>query len=274
MIYRIHIPAPPLSHFIEHFFYYESYHATHKMEKFLPDGSMDLLIDLTETPKKLFHNEEGSSYTTYNKSWLSGMKTEYILIDASVSTMIGVHFKPGGAYPFFNLPVSELNNTTIETDILWNIDIHYIRDEILSCESIQNKFLVLEKHFQAKGKGKTEPNIFIQYAIDQLQHSPQLWTIERLAAKTGFTQKHLINLFKKYIGLSPKQFARIARFQKVIAGLEQQQPVEWTSIAYDCGYYDQAHFIKEFQSFSGINPSSYLVQKGVYRNYIPVSLAG
>ena len=106
MIYRIHIPPPPLSYFIEHFFYYEGHQAEHTMEKFLPDGSMDLLIDLTESPKKLFHNEEGSSFTTYKKSWISGMKTEYILIDASVSSMIGVHFRPGGSYPFFDFPVN------------------------------------------------------------------------------------------------------------------------------------------------------------------------
>ena len=274
MIYQIHIPAPPLSHFIEHFFYYEGFQAEYQMEKFLPDGSMDLLIDLTETPKKLFHDEDGSSYTTYNKSWMSGMKTEYILIDASVSTMIGVHFKPGGAYPFFNLPVAELNNTTIETDILWNIDIHYIRDEILNKQRTEDKFLVLENFFIKKGRNKLEPNLFIHYALDQLQRSPQLWTIEKLAAKTGFSQKHLIHLFKKYVGLSPKQFARIARFQKVITELEKYQEVEWTSIAYDCGYFDQAHFIKEFQSFSGINPSKYLVQRGEYRNYLPVRKAG
>lgn len=274
MIYRIHIPAPPLSDFIEHFFYYEGYSAQHRMEKFLPDGSMDLLIDLTESPKKLFHNEEGTAYTTYNKSWLSGMKTEFILIDASVTSMIGVHFKPGGAWPFFNGPVAELNNSTIETDTFWHSEIHAIRDAVLNNPSIEQKFFVLENYFLQKGKGKLEQNIFISYAIGQLQQSPQLWTIEQLAAKTGFTQKHLIHLFKKFVGLSPKQFARIARFQKVIAELEQQQSVEWTSLAYDCGYFDQAHFIKEFQAFSGINPSAYLVQRGEYRNYLPVRLAG
>ena len=84
------------------------------MEKFLPDGSIDLLIDLSETPKKLFVDEKGTSYTTFKKSWISGMKTDYILIDASVSHMIGVHFKPGGCYPFVDFPVAELNNITIE----------------------------------------------------------------------------------------------------------------------------------------------------------------
>lgn len=270
MIYRIHIPPRPLSYFIEHFFYYEGHHAGHKMEKFLPDGSMDMLIDLTESPKKLFHNEEGSSYTTYKKSWISGMKTEYILIDASVSSMIGIHFRPGGTYPFFNFPVCELNDLTIEMDCLWNTEIHSIRDAILSTPEVENKFSILEKYFLLKGKHKLEPNLFVSYAIDQLQQSPQLWTIGKLSDKIGITQKHLINLFKKHAGLSPKLFARIAKFQKVIKEVEAKRSIEWTSVAYDCGYYDQAHFIKEFQAFSGINPSAYLTQRGEYMNYLTV----
>jgi AraC-like DNA-binding protein len=270
MIYRIHTPAAPLSFFIEHFFYYEGHTAEHRMEKFLPDGSMDLLIDLTETPKKLFHNEAGTAFTTYKKSWISGMKTEYILIDASVSSMIGVHFKPGGAYPFFDFPINELNNLTIELDTVWNNEIHSIRNAILNTERIGQKFSILENYFLQKGKRKSEPNLLVQYAVEQLIHSPAVWTIDRLTRKVGVTQKHLISLFKKYVGLSPKQLARISKFQKVIQLAEKQQRIEWTQLAYECGYYDQSHFIKEFQAFSGINPSSYLVQRGEYINYLPV----
>ncbi|MBL7738338.1 MAG: AraC family transcriptional regulator [Chitinophagaceae bacterium] len=270
MTYRIHIPPPPLSFFVEHLFYYEGYQAMHKMEKFLPDGSMDLLIDLTETPKKLFHNETGETYTTYKKSWISGMKTEYILIDASVSSMIGVHFKPGGAYPFFNMPASELNDRTVETDLLWNTEILSIRDAVLNTPVIEDKFSIVEKYLLQKGKNRLDPNVLVNYAIEQLQRSPQIWTIGQLTHKVGITQKHLITLFKKYAGLSPKMFARISKFQKVIREVEQEQSIEWAPIAYECGYYDQAHFIKEFQAFSGINPSAYLSQKGRYRNYIPI----
>jgi AraC-like DNA-binding protein len=263
-----------LSYFIEHFFYYEGYQAEHAMEKFLPDGSMDLLIDLTETPKKLFHNDEGTIYTTYKRSWVSGMKTKYILIDASVSSMIGVHFRPGGAYPFFDFPINELNNQTVETELLWNTAIHRIRDAILNTAGIKEKFSILESYFLQKGKHRLEPNLFVSYAIDQLQQSPQVWTIEQLTRKVGITQKHLIALFKKHAGLSPKLFARISKFQKVIREVEQRRSVEWTPIAYECGYYDQAHFIREFQAFSGINPSAYLTQRGEYLNYIPVTGTG
>ena len=270
MIYRIHIPAPPLSNFIEHFFYYEGYHADHAMEKFLPDGSMDLLIDLTDSPKKLFHNEEGTSYNTFNKSWVSGMKTEYILIDASVSNMIGVHFRPGGCYPFFDLPMSELNNLTVEVDSVWGNEIHSIRDAILNAAGIEQRFSILERYFLLKGKGKMENHALVHYSVGQLVQNPQMWTIKRLSDKTGVTQKHLITLFKKYVGLSPKMFSRIYKFQKVIELIEKQRKVDWSLLAFECGYFDQAHFIKEFRDFSGINPSSYLEKRGPYINYIPV----
>jgi AraC-like DNA-binding protein len=271
MIYRIHTPSLPLSQFIEFFFYYEGYQAGHSMEKFLPDGSTDLLIDLTETPKKLFHNEEGTSYSTFNKSWLSGMKTDYILIDASVSNMAGVHFKPGGCYPFIDFSMAELNNLTVEADTVWGNEIHSIREAILYEPCIEKKFSILENYFLRKGKNKMENHALVHYSVSQLVQSPQMWTIKKLSDKTGVTQKHLISLFKKYVGLSPKMFSRINKFQKVIQLAEQQQKIDWTSLAYECGYYDQAHFIKEFRAFSGINPVSYLEKRGPFRNYLPVA---
>ena len=271
MIYRVHTPAQPLSQFIDFFFYYEGFHAKHAMEKFLPDGSIDLLIDLSETPKKLFADEEGSAYTTFKKSWISGMKTDYILIDASVSNMIGAHFKPGGCYPFVDFPMAELNNMTVELDTVWGNEIHSIREAILHEPVIEKRFAILEDFFLAKGKNKMEGHVLIRYSVNQLMQSPQVWTIKNLSDKTGITQKHLIHLFKKYVGLSPKMFSRINKFQKVIQLVDRQQKVDWSLLSFECGYYDQAHFIKEFQAFSGVNPVLYLEKRGPFRNYLPIA---
>ena len=270
MIYRIHKPAPPLSPFIDFLFYYEGFHAEHNMEKLLPDGSIDLLIDLTETPKKLYHNEEATSFTTFKKSWISGMKTRYILIDATVSQMIGVHFKPGGCYPFVDFPMLELNDLTIDLDSVWGNDANSIREAILHEPSIDKRFSILENYFLQRGKNRMENHALVHYSVGQLTSSPQMWTIKKLSDKTGITQKHLITLFKKYVGLSPKMFSRIFKFQKVIHLIEQQKKIDWSMLAYECGYFDQAHFIKEFQAFSGINPAAYLEKRGPYLNYLPM----
>lgn len=271
MIYRIHKPAFPLSQYIDFFFYYEGYSAGHAMEKLLPDGSVDLLIDLTDTPKKLFHDEEGNSFTTLKRSWISGMKTDYILIDASVSHMIGAHFKPGGCYPFVDFPVSELNNRTLQLDEIWGNGIHPIREAILEENCVERRIAVLENFFLVKGRGKMEANPLVEYSVSQLVQSPQVWTIGKLSAKTGVTPKHLITLFRKYVGLPPKMFSRIYKFQKVIRLIGQEKKIDWSSLAYECGYFDQAHFIKEFRDFSGINPVSYLEKRGPFINYLPVA---
>lgn len=271
MIYRLHKPGLPLSQFIDFFFYFEGAHAEHSMEKLLPDGSIDLLIDLTEPPKKLFYNEEGTSYTTFKRSWISGMKTDYILIDASVSNMIGVHFKPGGCYPFVDFPMIELNDLTTELDNIWSKDANSIREAILQETCIEKRFSLLENYFLRKGKNKMEDHVLVHYSVNQLILSPQMWTIKKLSDKTGITQKHLITLFKKYVGLSPKMFSRINKFQKVIRSIEQQKKIDWSMLAFECGYFDQAHFIKEFQAFSGINPAAYLEKRGPYLNYLPIA---
>ncbi|HJS54080.1 MAG TPA: helix-turn-helix transcriptional regulator [Chitinophagaceae bacterium] len=271
MIYRLYKPGLPLSNFIDFFFYFEGAHAEHRMEKLLPDGSVDLLIDLTDSPKKLFHNEDGTSYITFKKSWISGMKTNYILIDASVSNMIGVHFKPGGCYPFIHFPMAELNDLTIGLDNIWSKDANTFREAILHEPCIDKRFLILENYFLQKGKDRMENHALVHYSVNQLVTSPQMWTIKDLSGKTGITQKHLITLFKKYVGLSPKMFSRIYKFQKVIQSIEQQKKVDWSMLAYECGYFDQAHFIKEFQAFSGVNPAAYLEKRGPYINYLPIA---
>jgi AraC-like DNA-binding protein len=110
----------------------------------------------------------------------------------------------------------------------------------------------------------------MNFAIHRLQHSPQFLAIRDLASQIGITQKHLISQFEKVVGLRPKSFARISKFNKVLKVIEDRQQIEWASIASECGYYDQAHFIKEFHTFSGLNPSAYLTRRGEYLGYIPI----
>jgi AraC-like DNA-binding protein len=97
-----------------------------------------------------------------------------------------------------------------------------------------------------------------------------LLTIAAIQEKTGFSNKHFIHLFEKYVGASPKTYLRIMKFQRVLRAVEEARQIQWTDIAYSCGYYDQAHFIKEFKRFSGFNPGAYLSERGEFLNYLPV----
>jgi AraC-like DNA-binding protein len=113
-------------------------------------------------------------------------------------------------------------------------------------------------------------NPFVDFAVSTIVGSPNQCSIKAISDKVGYSQKHTIKLFKENVGVTPKEFLRVIRFQKAIQQIENQISVDWSQIAFDCGFYDQSHFIADFKRFSGFTPSEYINKKGDILNYIPV----
>lgn len=271
MIHKLHFPEPPLSQFVENMWLVEGFAADYTREKILPDGAIELIVDLDTQPKTIFDDEGSERFRTVKKAWISGERTRYIVIGAEKNqSMVGIRFKPGGAYPFFHFPISELSESVTELDLIWGGLVDEIRDQLLEIKQPEERLRQLESFLLSQARRSLEGNRLITFAVQQLQNSPQFLAIRDLANTIGITQKHLISQFEKVVGLRPKSFARVCKFQKVVNLIEQQNHIEWAAIASDCGYYDQAHFIHEFQSFSGLNPSTYLAQRGEYVNFIPI----
>lgn len=271
MIHKLHFPNSPLSQFVENIWLVEGFAADYTREKILPDGAIELIIDLDTHPKNIFEDEVSERFRTVKKAWISGERTRYIIIGAERNqSMVGIRFRPGGAYPFFGFPISELTESVTELDLIWGSLVDEIRDQLMAIESPEGRLLRLESFLLSQVRRTLEANRLITFAVHQLQHSPQFLAIRDLANTIGITQKHLISQFEKVVGLRPKSFARVCKFQRVVNLIEQQSKIEWAVMASECGYYDQAHFIHEFQTFSGLNPSTYLSQRGEYMNYIPI----
>ena len=271
MIHKLHFPQSPLSQFVENIWLVEGHTADYTREKILPDGAIELIIDLDTEPKTIFDDEGSDHFRTVSRAWISGERTRYIIIGAARNqSMVGIRFRPGGAYPFFKFPISELSESVTELDLIWGGLVDEIRNQLTEVEVAEDRLVRLEAFLLQQVRRSLEANRLINFAVHQLQHSPQFLAIRDLANTIGITQKHLISQFEKVVGLRPKSFARVCKFQKVVNLLEQQQEIEWAALASDCGYYDQAHFIHEFQTFSGLKPSTYLTQRGEYVNFIPI----
>lgn len=265
---KFHFPVYPLNQFIEYFFHYEDMTVEYSKEKLLPDGAVELIINLTEISRKLYDNQNPNKATFFQKAWISGMREQYILIEAAKkSSVLVVRFKPGGAYPFLRMPVSEIKDQVLELELIFGSRFAEIWEQLMAAPTSQQKFVILEDFFLQKAHNRLEINPVIQFSIEELAGSTSLKTI---TSQTGYSQKHLIQLFRQHVGLTPKVYARIMRFQEAIHSIEANQQVSWIDLALHCGYYDQAHFINEFRAFSGINPSVYLVEKGEFINYIPI----
>jgi len=270
MIFENHIPKGELSKYIDNIVFYEGYTAKHRADKFLPDGGIYLIINMLETPGKLYKNESLSSFKEFNGSFISGQHKSFIFIEADHSSNMAIKFKLGGAFPFFDFPISELNNKVQQVEPLLGRGIEETRKKIIEEKPVAKKFQLIENYLLSRIRKEYKYDSAFHKILDSLSENPDLLNVKALADKMKISQKHLISLFNKQVGLTPKSIIRIFRFQKVILELEKNKKVDWIQVATDCGYYDQAHFIKDFYNFSGIKPSLYSDKRGDYINYLPI----
>jgi AraC-like DNA-binding protein len=254
--------------FVENFWYHQGYNPSHLFERLLPDGAIELIVDLTDTPK-IWSDTNGRR--TVRRSWISGQHSRHIVIEsAKNSCMIGARFRPGGAYPFLEGPVSELNDEVIEMECLFGAVAAELREQLLAAASIEKRFEVLERALVRRARGGLRTDPALAWTLGRLARTPGEISIRDLADGVGMTQKCLVRRFEEKVGLKPKKLARVLRFQNVLHRVERESRVSWSFIAGEAGYYDQAHFIREFEALSGLRPSQYLEEKGEYLNFVPL----
>ena len=264
MILENHAISPNLQAYIEAIFHFEGFQPDHSIERVVPTGHIFLIFELDGIPRNTFDNETLTPQHTFTESWISGMHKRYISISAhQESEMFVIQFKPTGAFPFLHLPIHELNGKVVSAEEIVGPEIKALRQELLGKAENTDKFSAAEDWLNSRFRADMIPPPAILELVEKLKQAPALTASEltQLIQSYPYSQKHLINQFKKYLGLTPKYFQRIFRFNEILAKIYQKQSLSWTQISYDCGYTDQSHFIKEFRHFSGFNPQEFLNQK-------------
>ena len=274
MIFRAHEPGFPLNHFIENFLYFDGITAPHSLDRFLPDGNTEIIIDLTGNPQSIYDNETLQEIQICRDAWVSGVRTRPITIPSGQgSRMLVVAFKKGKAFPFYPFPMSELVDTVADADLVFGSNFRNLREQLLAAKSIERMFEFVEGFLlRQAGDAICEDiaNQRMDHALSSILHKPTLQRLHQLSREIGYSQKHFIDLFRRKVGVSPKQYLKIIRFQKAISIIENTTSFPWSQVALESGYYDQAHFIHDFKLFSGFTPNEYIKRKTSTLNYVPV----
>jgi AraC-like DNA-binding protein len=270
MIIATHPPRHPLNQFVDVLWFHEGLTTNHWLERVLPDGSMELIINLRDEARHVFHRATHRPLQSYRRSWLSGPHSQFIVIDTVPNaSMIGAHFKPGGASAFFDVPLSELRNGVVDLESLWGGSAHTLREQLLHATSPAFKFRILEDALLAR-RELASSHPAVRHALTHLTQRPDVARIGELVGEIGLSPRHFIALFVQQVGLTPKVFCRVRRFQRVLRAIEQKRELAWANVAIDAGYYDQAHLINDFGEFCGMSPGEYLRQSPAYPNFIPL----
>lgn len=272
MRYLRYSPGPPLSQFVRLLWLYEGYSQPHALERVLPTGEMQLVINLQQDRSCIYDRDDPRRFETYSGSLISGAHSEYIVISTAMQAyVIGTCFRAGGAHPFLHVPAGELRDTTVSLDALWGADAVDLRSRLLEAPTHAARFHVLESALLARLRFRGEHHAAVDFALRHFLAEPQMTTIAGVTGQIGLTPKRFIQAFRDATGFTPKVFCRIQRFQRALNRMENGASMDWAGVALDSGYYDQAHFIHDFRAFSGINPTTYMAHRTPHRNHVPLA---
>jgi len=268
---RHYRPSAPLSAYVEQFWYYAGFVRGHTRERLLPTGTIELVINLHEDEVRTYDPDDLERCMRHPGSVVVGMHNRYFVLDtAEQNDVIGIHFRPGGAYPFLAPPSDAFSNCHVDLEAVWGLEARELRQRLLAAATPEARFALLEDTLLARLRRAPEPHAAVLHALRCIDSAPHLHTIGRLTERLGLRPKRFIQLFTQQVGLTPKVYCRVQRFQRVIQNVQRQQRVDWAGVAAGCGYYDQAHFIRDFRAFSGLSPGGYLGQRGEYLNHVPI----
>jgi AraC-like DNA-binding protein len=250
MLYRCRIPKPPLSDFVDQIWLYSGYSVPHQQERLMPTGTMELVFDLT-----------------LGDAVLAGVHSVPTMIDTSVcGHIVGVHFRPGGAFPFLGVPASELHNMTVPLSAIWGNEAELVREQILSAPDDDVRFDILEATLFRRAS-RLQRHVAVTHGLFRLGKPV---AVADVVEETGLSQRRFIALFDAEVGVTPKVYARVQRFQRVLRRIHPMTDIDWSDVAAACGYFDQSHLIHEFRSLAGITPTEYATYRTEHLNHVPV----
>jgi AraC-like DNA-binding protein len=145
-----------------------------------------------------------------------------------------------------------------------------LRERLLECAAPKLKFEVVEQWLLSRAIKPLEKHRAVDYATQRFLSEASSQPLAAVLDRVGYSQRHFNQLFADEVGLTPKRFLRVRRFQRVIESISCRNPVHWADLALQCGYYDQSHFVHDFRSFSGSTPAAYLVIRTPHLNHLPV----
>lgn len=271
MAFLHYVPPRPLSDFVELFWYYEGVAASHARERLMPTGTVELVIGLQDDTGRIYPRDRDDDPLVFRGPVVAGPHAEYFAID-SVATMhaVGIHFKPGGAFPFLGVPAGELQNRHVSLDDLWGSYADEVHARVACASTPEGKLRALEVGLLGRLSLPLERHAAVGFALQQFAR-PVTRTVSDVTAQIGMSGRRFAGRFRDEVGLTPKLYCRVQRFQDALRRLHRRSSqLDLADLAYACGYFDQAHFNHDFRDFSGISPTAYLASATPHLNHVPL----
>jgi AraC-like DNA-binding protein len=253
MFFKKIAPGRELESFIECYWVIESENKIPFAKKIIPDGFPEIVFHYKD-PYRI--NNKGHWETQPASLFAGQIRKHFFLENTGASGVFGIKFKPAAITHLLNISMQDFTDKVVGISELKNNCLDNLEKEMLKGTDTETRVQIAEKEMQAWVKNITTPNEIINNAIKQILERQGNIPVTEMRKNLFVSERVLQRLFLKYIGLSPKIYARIIRFNFIFQLIENGETT-WADLAYDSGYFDQSHLIKNFKSFTGEEPSGY-----------------
>jgi AraC-like DNA-binding protein len=260
MIYFERRPSPALAGCVEMLWYASAPHVPHQRELVLPGGKIQFVISLAAD-----HLTEcaPTGDVPVSPALLVGARTSAELVaTCDMKRLAGVVFRPGGLGPWLRERADLFYEQSLPLIDLWPMGSvrERLRDPAIT-PAITLQVLDEMLCEQASARARRS---HVRQALSLLRSL----SVRETARELGISERRLHHVFSEDVGLSPKQWSRVRRFQRAVRALHQGDEMRWAELALACGYADQSHFSRDFHSFSGIDPTTYSASRGRWQNHV------
>ncbi|HEU4553649.1 MAG TPA: helix-turn-helix transcriptional regulator [Chitinophaga sp.] len=260
-------PSDPLKPYIRYYYLFVSDAAAAFEDTVFPSGDMEVIFNLGAGT---WEAGAGSQFRKNPPVELWGQITKPLPIRSKGRhTMLGIRFLTHAAACFFNDEMGIFNDRVSDLSDIIGQPVKSLHAQLLETTAAAKRIALVEQFLLQRlrrNEKRSGSHHKVAHILTSIRNNAEATSISNIASQHGITPRYLQKLIYQHTGLSPKSFNKICRFQQSLQ-LITRGSTSLTAIAYDCGYFDQSHFIRDFKSFTGLTPSAYL------ENQSPVSLA-
>ena len=268
-------PCADLAPFVKTIWLSDDTHATPspdgpRRELALPTGHTHLAIRLSDDPLRFFDHTDDPVARVLSRAVVGGARASHYVRDVSKPVhAVGAQLLPGATRALFGVPEDSLaGRHTALDDFVGRSVVEAMRERLLAERTPTGRLDLFESMLRARVREACAIHPAVAHALVRLEETSSIAVV---AAESGYSHRRFIALFRGAVGLSPKVFVRVQRFERALALRAKRPTIGWSTLAASMGYADQAHFVRDFREFAGVTPSYYARVAPVHAHHVPIT---
>jgi len=225
-------------------------------ERVLPSGAMHIVFRLGESPLRLYKTTGDNDGHAVGRSVLAGVRRQSYIKDISQpEASVGIVLRPGAFEPVGGTPAHALGGRHVGLETVWRpADLREIQETLEAANSLEARLALAERFLLRHWRGQAAIDPLVEYALERFRHGPAVRGVVR---DSGYSHRHFSRRFQNAVGVTPKAWCRLQRFNRVLDHIAGYPGDALADIAAAQGFADQAHMVREFAGFAGVTPGAY-----------------